>query len=277
MEITGLITVGHRVLVHFTIALCHYNFAFIDSLLLELCCWCKTQVVHCLLVCGILESIVWLVYDQNMSSRPSCWTSYWNMHPLPWVVWVSRWMARYVPSWHHIWYLQLRDFVSVGIEVRNASHHKYSVFEPIFCAKVWCCDWKMHYWPYTLIWVVFDVLSNFSKLCVHRISFVQHFTRTHLYLEWCVWNMCKNIFGRNILCALQVFLCALVSCLVCAHTRAQLRWNISCAVRCFYRCSSLVLFIQFLFLHLWAKHVLEEEIFWYFNLKLTQTQNELQT
>jgi len=53
---------------------------------------------------------------------------------------------------------------------------------------------------------------------LHTIAFVQHFTRTHLYLERHVWNMCKNSFGRNIYCALQVFLCALVSQLVCTCT-----------------------------------------------------------
>ena len=37
-----------------------------------------------------------------------------------------------------------------------------------------------------------------QSLCAHKISFVQHFSTTHLYLERRVWNMCKNIFGRNI-------------------------------------------------------------------------------
>src|SRR6218665_675975 len=39
--------------------------------------------------------------------------------------------------------------------------------------------------------------------------------------------MSKNILGRNIFCVLQVFLCALVSQLVCARTQLRLRGNIA--------------------------------------------------
>src|SRR6218665_1635278 len=48
-------------------------------------------------------------------------------------------------------------------------------------------------------------LLIFQSLCVHKVSFLQHFTRTHLNLELLVWNMCENH-----LCVLQVFLCALL-------------------------------------------------------------------
>jgi len=34
-------------------------------------------------------------------------------------------------------------------------------------------------------------------MCAHKFSFVQHFTWTHLNLEWRVWSMCKSIFGTN--------------------------------------------------------------------------------
>ena len=66
----------------------------------------------------------------------------------------------------------------------------------------------------------------FQSLCAHKISFVQHFTRTHLYLEWRIWNMGKTHFWKEHLCALQVFLSALTSQPLCARTRAQLRENI---------------------------------------------------
>jgi len=42
-----------------------------------------------------------------------------------------------------------------------------------------------------------------------------------------VWNMCRNNFGKENLCVLQVFLCVLISRPVCACTRALLRWNIA--------------------------------------------------
>ena len=63
-------------------------------------------------------------------------------------------------------------------------------------------------------------------MCVHKISFEQHFTRTVLCLKRYVWNMCKNFFEGTFMCAGQVFLYALVSRHVCAHTRSQLRGNI---------------------------------------------------
>src|SRR6218665_3615872 len=37
----------------------------------------------------------------------------------------------------------------------------------------------------------------FESLCAHKISFVQHFTRTHVYgTTWM--KLCANILGRNI-------------------------------------------------------------------------------
>jgi len=58
----------------------------------------------------------------------------------------------------------------------------------------------------------------FQSLCAQKISFVQHFTMSHLFLEWNVWNMWKNIFGRTSMCA-QSFTCiGLISPLVRTHS-----------------------------------------------------------
>ena len=67
-------------------------------------------------------------------------------------------------------------------------------------------------------WPMFPIICK--SLCVHKISVVQDFTWTHLNLEWHIWNMCKNHFWRE-------HLCALVSRSGCACPRAQLRLNIS--------------------------------------------------
>ena len=83
----------------------------------------------------------------------------------------------------------------------------------------------------------------FQSLCAHKISSVQHFTWTRLHLELRVWNMFKRHFWSEYLCALQVFLCALVAWPMHARTHAQLRGNIGqkwrrgirvAAVFCFY-------------------------------------------
>src|SRR6218665_1784231 len=63
-----------------------------------------------------------------------------------------------------------------------------------------------------------------ESLCEHKISFLQHFT------IFCILNdahevMCKH-FREEHLCALQVFLCALVSRPVRARPRAQLTVHI---------------------------------------------------
>jgi len=47
-------------------------------------------------------------------------------------------------------------------------------------------------------------------MCEHKISFVQHFTRTRLYLERHVYNMAKT--------CLEVFFCVLVSWLFFVNT-----------------------------------------------------------
>jgi len=62
---------------------------------------------------------------------------------------------------------------------------------------------------------------------VHKISFVQLFTRTHLNLKLHLWNTCQNYFWNEHLCALQVFFCAFVFWPLCARTCAQLRGNIA--------------------------------------------------
>ena len=46
------------------------------------------------------------------------------------------------------------------------------------------------------LWAMFPLILQ--SLCAHKISFVQHFTRTRLYLDWRVPKMCKSIFGWNI-------------------------------------------------------------------------------
>jgi len=61
----------------------------------------------------------------------------------------------------------------------------------------------------------------FQSLCVHKISFVQYFTRTHLYLEWRIWNMCKIIFVRS------KFSCVHLSHGLCVGAQAQPRGNIA--------------------------------------------------
>src|SRR6218665_1161203 len=63
-----------------------------------------------------------------------------------------------------------------------------------------------------------------ESLCEHKISFLQHFT------IFCILNdahevMCRH-FRKEHLCALQVFLCALVSRPVRARPRAQLTVHI---------------------------------------------------
>src|SRR6218665_3220086 len=53
--------------------------------------------------------------------------------------------------------------------------------------------------------------------------------RKKLFFQTCFCTltcMCRNIFGKIIVCALHVFLCARVLRPVCARTRAQLRGNI---------------------------------------------------
>ena len=66
-----------------------------------------------------------------------------------------------------------------------------------------------------------NVNSNFLK-SVHKISYsnLSEFGMTCM-------KMCQKVFVGNLLCALQVFLLALVSRPVCARTCAQLRKNIA--------------------------------------------------
>ena len=89
-------------------------------------------------------------------------------------------------------------------------------------------------------------LLIFQSLCAHKISFVHHFTRTHLYVERRVWNVCKNIFWKEHLCALQVLLCALISRLEGTWTKCMFTVYQTCIsgyniyVRCtLYVCSCL--------------------------------------
>ena len=46
--------------------------------------------------------------------------------------------------------------------------------------------------------------TSLQSLCAHKISFMQHFTRTHLYLEQRVRNLCQKIFWKEHLWALKV-------------------------------------------------------------------------
>jgi len=60
----------------------------------------------------------------------------------------------------------------------------------------------------------------FQNLCVLKISFVQHFSRTTLYFERCVWHMCKNISERNIYVSSK-FSCVRSSHGLCACTQVH--------------------------------------------------------
>jgi len=85
-----------------------------------------------------------------------------------------------------------------------------------------CHDpWKIDAHPPAMFPLIFQSLHG------HKISFVQHFTRTRLYLERRVSNMCQKHFWKEHLCVLQVFLCALISRLVCVRTCTHLRGNIT--------------------------------------------------
>ena len=55
---------------------------------------------------------------------------------------------------------------------------------------------------------------------------MQHFTLTHLNLKRRLWNMCKNTFGANILCAPSSLTSVRSSHDLCAHIHAQLRGNV---------------------------------------------------
>jgi len=72
-----------------------------------------------------------------------------------------------------------------------------------------------------------------NLLCAHKISLVQHFTRTHRYLERHVWNMCRNILGRNIYVRSK-FSSVRSSLSLYASVRAhpQLRENIALGRKC---------------------------------------------
>src|SRR6218665_3868294 len=61
----------------------------------------------------------------------------------------------------------------------------------------------------------------FESLCAHKISFVQHFTRTRLYN---LWNdmyeiMCKH-FKKKHMCAPSFLVCAHLTACVCAHAHS---------------------------------------------------------
>ena len=79
-----------------------------------------------------------------------------------------------------------------------------------------------------LPFAVINVPSNFLKsVCAQNFlcaTFYQH----SYYLERHALNNVQNKFFKENSCALQVFLCALISRPVCACTRAQLRGNIGC-------------------------------------------------
>jgi len=67
----------------------------------------------------------------------------------------------------------------------------------------------------------------FQSLCGHKISFVQHFTSAHSsVIGMTFMKFVQKHVWKEHLCALQVFLCALISGLVCTRTCVQLRGNI---------------------------------------------------
>ena len=56
------------------------------------------------------------------------------------------------------------------------------------------------------------------SLCAHKSSFVQHFTRTRLYLER---RICaKTFLEGTFMCAPRFFFCAFVSRPMCAHAHS---------------------------------------------------------
>ena len=70
----------------------------------------------------------------------------------------------------------------------------------------------------TWSWSMFPLI--FQSLCAHKISFVKQFIKTHLYLEWRVWNnVQKHVCGRNIY-VLSKFSCVPSSHGLCAHTHS---------------------------------------------------------
>src|SRR6218665_610863 len=67
----------------------------------------------------------------------------------------------------------------------------------------------------------------FLKVCVRMKFFVCNIL-PGLICNWNdVYEICEKHFWKEHLCALKVFLCALVSQPMCARTRAQLRGNIA--------------------------------------------------
>ena len=98
-------------------------------------------------------------------------------------------------------------------------HHWCSLYLP-YNPVVW-------YITYRYILYIFD-LYIFQSLCAHKISFVQHFIRTRhssvMDLKMCMKYVRKR-FWKEHLWAIQIFLCAFVSWLLCAC--AQLRGNIA--------------------------------------------------
>src|SRR6218665_3798980 len=71
---------------------------------------------------------------------------------------------------------------------------------------------------------------SFQSLCVHKIYFLSTFYQDSSVFEMTCKKHVQIHFWKEHLCALQFFLCALVSQLVCVRTRAQLTRNITLGI-----------------------------------------------
>jgi len=93
----------------------------------------------------------------------------------------------------------------------------------LFSNREWLAYWRVM--PFKIL--ICNVPSSFVKsACAYKTSFVQNCTRSHLYLERHVCNMCKSIFGKNICvrskfsCVRSKFSCVRSSHNLCARTQA---------------------------------------------------------
>jgi len=168
----------------------------------------------------------WYIY-RSLENLPFC--PHWSWERF----WVVTLKGRYINFWMNEW-MSCYDFVTTLPESKLQPfliHHQQTCtcIAPVIVSHENC--FIPEHTTGSYLWQTLQLVKPFSSamfplifqsLCVHKISFVQHFTRTHLYLEWREWN----IFGKEHLCALQVSLCAFVSMLVCVRRCAQLRGNI---------------------------------------------------
>src|SRR6218665_275202 len=90
--------------------------------------------------------------------------------------------------------------------------------------EAWLHLHKYLFTSVNLIMEATNVPSNFLTLYVHKISF-PFYQGSSVYGKICM-KYVQIHFLQEMFCALQVFLCALISQTVCVRTCAQLRGNI---------------------------------------------------